>query len=378
MQSAQPSSLVVTLSDAPSLVVLEQEWRALEARSDASFFTSWTWIGAWLRALPASMRPQLARVTQDTLLVGLALFTPRRLRRHGFIRSNGLFLHATGDPSYDDITVEYNGILADRRFAPDIGRCVLEHLVSQTPGWDELHMQALAALPDPHAPAGVMAHHTERTSYHVDLNKVRAEGGDYLALLGQKPRYNVRRSLKGCSKHGAVELVVASSTEAASRFLAELKQLHGAYWRSRGAEGAFASPFANAFHDDLVGSGFGQGEIQLLHVRAGDQTVGYLYNFVHAGRVMTYQAGINYALLPPSESPGLATHALAIQFNAAQGHEVYDFMVGDQQYKRALCTDTTTQHWLVLRRDRLKFRIENRLRHLRDRWRQRGQPALPA
>jgi CelD/BcsL family acetyltransferase involved in cellulose biosynthesis len=103
-------------------------------------------------------------------------------------------------------------------------------------------------------------------------------------------------------------------------------------------------------------------------VRAGDRTVGYLYNFVHRGHVMTYQAGIDYGLLPASDSPGMASHALAIEANAGLGHAVYDFMIGDQQYKRALCTGTVDQHWLVLQRDRLKFRFERTLRDMRERW----------
>jgi hypothetical protein len=42
---------------------LGQGWRTLEARSDASFFQSWGWIGCWLRHLPPDRQPLAAIAT---------------------------------------------------------------------------------------------------------------------------------------------------------------------------------------------------------------------------------------------------------------------------------------------------------------------------
>jgi CelD/BcsL family acetyltransferase involved in cellulose biosynthesis len=188
----------------------------------------------------------------------------------------------------------------------------------------------------------------------------------------------VRRSFKGWAGFGAVQVEEADTPEQAQAFLSGLKTLHSAHWQARGDTGAFASSFANRFHDDLVQTGLTRGEVQLLRVKAGQQTVGYLYNFVHRGKVMNYQAGIDYSLPPAGGSPGLAVHVLAVEFNAARGHAVYDFMAGDQHYKRALSTDITTQHWIVVRRKLWKFRVEDCLRKLRNRVRrQTSKDASP-
>lgn len=370
MQSAQASCFNITYGDAPPPSALERAWRELESRADGSFFTSWTWIGAWLRSLPAALYPRLVQVNLAGEVVGLALFTPCRQRRHGFLRARSLVLNATGDPSYDSIMVEYNGILADRRMQPEVEDAVLNHLLRHSRDSEEIYFDALATPPAVlHRGTDLLLSHRRRTSYHVDLQRVRAQQGGYLTLLGPKSRYKVRRSLRLCEVHGPVELEVADTLPRANEFFARLKVLHAEHWRSRGDEGAFASDFACRFHADLIGSAVADGAVQLLRVKAGGEAVGYLYNFVYRGKVMNYQAGINYTLLPPSESPGLATHALAVDYNAAQGHAVYDFMVGDHQYKRTLSTDTSTQHWVVVRRNLLKFRIEDQLRGLRNRWR---------
>jgi len=367
MDDAPP--LTVTLSESPLASVLEAEWRDLESRADVSFFTSWTWIGAWMRQLPASLKPTLLRATQGPRTVGLALLMPRHARRLGVIGAKTLHLHATGDDGFDDITLEYNGLVADREASGRVTQAFVRHLEGCR-AWEELHLAAMRELPAGLAAMpGVRVSGRTRPSYLVDLAKVRARSDGYLALLGQKPRYSVRRSLKACGRLGEVKLEVAEDLPTARRWLESLKHLHAQHWNARGAGGAFATPFANAFHDDLLAAGMPRGEIQMRRLRAGDEAVGYLYNFVHRGHVMTYQAGIHYALLPATDSPGMATHALAIEHNAARGHGVYDFMVGDQQYKRALATDTVDQHWIVLQRERVKFRIERALRELRDRLR---------
>ncbi|MEW6704316.1 MAG: GNAT family N-acetyltransferase [Pseudomonadota bacterium] len=370
---ARSPCCAVTLGEAPAPALLEPQWRELEARADGSFFTSWTWIGAWLRQLPPSVKPQLLRVSSGGQTVGLALLTMRCARRLGFLTSRRLCLHATGDARYDNITVEYNGVLADRNMSAAVRRHMVDHLVREVDQWDEARFDALAQAPEEWQAAkeGLHLDIVQEPSFHIRLDKVRSQPGGYLALLGQKPRYNVRRSLRECEAFGEVSLDVARTPEQAMEFLERLKGLHAAYWNSRGLPGAFASAFDHAFHADLVRSGMPRGEIQLLHLRAGPQTIGCLYNFVHRGQVLNYQAGIDYAL-PSVTSPGLAAHALAVELNASLGHAVYDFMLGDQQYKRQLSTDQVTQYSLVARRDRLMFRVENTLRRVRNRWREPG------
>ena len=97
----------------PPLAALEREWRSLEAVAQPTFFTSWQWVGTLLAAVPAARRPNLLRATARGETVGLALLgagTTRR--RHGLVRSRALYLNETGDPRFDAITIEHNGILA--------------------------------------------------------------------------------------------------------------------------------------------------------------------------------------------------------------------------------------------------------------------------
>ena len=109
----QPWQLEFEIGPAPSHGALEQEWRALLARSDASFFLSWPWIETWLARHAGVAR--LARIVRDGQTVALALLGERK-RGFGPLAIRSLHLHATGDDDADRVAVEYNDVLAARGF----------------------------------------------------------------------------------------------------------------------------------------------------------------------------------------------------------------------------------------------------------------------
>ncbi len=366
--TAPAGTIQVQLTRCPELAELAGDWLALEAASEASFFTSWSWIGSWLACLPPGQAPELLSARSNGELVGMALLGRHRARRHGFVNSRGLHLNASGDPVADAIAIEYNGFLVARGNPAPVQQAMLDHIVSARSDWDELYLPGLSE-----APVGI--DQVRGTNYRVehkpvflvDLERVREKSGDYPAVLSQQSRYQVRKSEKACAKLGPITLDAATDLSQALAYLDGLKALHQPYWIARGKPGAFASEFANRFHQQLVRHAWSRGEIQLLRVSLGDKVLGYLYNFVYRGHVYNYQTGIDYSLLEGSVSPGLVCHARAVSHCAAQGLELYDFMAGDQRYKRAMSTRSSQLDWGVLQRERLRFRAEEALRKVKRR-----------
>ena len=136
--------------------------------------------------------------------------------------------------------------------------------------------------------------------------------------------------------------------------------MHQYSWNRRGQPDAFLSHFSNRFHTNLVEFGYSSGEIQLLEVKAGSKTFGYLYNFVLDGMVTNYQSGFLYEE-DGKFKPGLLSHALAIEYNRRLGHRSYDFLMGDQQFKRSLTVDHAKMVNLVVRQNRMKLILESKL-----------------
>ena len=360
-------NIAIEIVKLPSYVQLEREWRELENHSDASFFTSWSWAGSWLACLPEEIQPKLLRATSDNKIVGLGLLVSSHFRRYKFLPVKGYFLHATGDPLYDNITIEHNDFLFDRTTQSTIIPRLYEYLAALTDGWDELHLNGFSGIAASQLPTltGLRLKRKKQCSYYVDLDEVRVAGGDYLSLLGQNTRYNIRRSIKEYAKHGQTVLTVAENLDDAFEYLAGLKQLHQTYWQSRGLPGAFANVFFELFHDRLIRTEFARGGIQLIRVSVGDRILGYLYNFVHHDQVLNYQSGFDYAICEKKNRPGMVIHSLAAEYNAARGYRAYDFLAGDSDYKLALGTHAVGMEWIVLQRKQLKFYIEDGLRNIK-------------
>jgi CelD/BcsL family acetyltransferase involved in cellulose biosynthesis len=115
----------------------------------------------------------------------------------------------------------------------------------------------------------------------------------------------------------------------------------------------------------LIQDRFDHREIQLLRVKCAEKTLGCLYNFVYENNVYFYQSGINYNV-DKRLKPGLVIHAEAVRHNAAEDHKTYDFLGGASRYKMSLATHHNRLIWIRLQKPRLKFKIEDHLKTLKN------------
>ncbi len=345
----------------PDLKKAREIW--LRFRGNQSYFLSWGWMENWIRSLPDSARVRFA-VLRESDRPRLAFFMGENgYSRNGMFRGKGYYLNATGKEAYDGLCIEYNAMAA----AADID---FREVLDLMPGrWDEFFLPGLDPGGYPGrqifgdlSPYRVVIEREEPAPF-VDLEKVRKRG-DYLSLLSASTRSQIRRSYRNLSASGRVSLHIPGHPEEAVEIYDEMVRLHQSAWISRGWPGHFASSYNYGFHLNLIRTRFPLGEIQLLRIAAGDVTIGCLYNFVWDGKVYYYQGGINYEA-DPNSSPGLVCHAEAVQFNAALGYSVYDFMAGKTRYKSSLATDENRIVWARVQKQRIRFAIETQLRAMK-------------
>jgi CelD/BcsL family acetyltransferase involved in cellulose biosynthesis len=356
---------------------IRDAWCDLESRSSPSYFLSWGWVETWLDALPPSAALTLHVARRAGAPIAAFFLGACTRWRHRVLPSRTVHLNQTGHNAFDEICIEYNGILSSGE-----PLSITELVTRLGGGWDEMYLAALdayGALATGLAAEGALARGGIADRLHlridgrvesplVDLDKVRA-AGDYLKVIGSNTRSQIRKTQKLYSARGPVVLEVASSPAQARAFFDELVALHRRAWADRGQAGAFL-PFVHAFHQRLIDRRFETGEIQLLRVRAGDTTIGCLYNLVWQGAVLFYQSGLVYET-DGKLKPGLLCHALAIEHAAAAGHRRYDFLGGDSRYKQSLATDARPLIWVRIQQPRLRFALEDAARAVRDRMRAR-------
>jgi CelD/BcsL family acetyltransferase involved in cellulose biosynthesis len=315
---------------------LAAEWRSVEADCPSlSFFQSWTWIGCL--AEERFRDPVLLRLRQAGRTLGLALFNRRRGR---------LFLAETGEPASDAPFIEENGPLV----AADAPPSACASLLRAAWGVSGTHRLVLSGVPETVAAAarGVALRRRARPAPWLDLDQVRAARQGVPDSFSANTRQQLRRALRRYEGSGQLVMERAEKPGEAETFLAELITLHQADWQARGRMGAFADPFMRRFHAELIRRALPRDEVDLLRVRAGPRVLGYLYNFRHRGRVYAYQSGFDRAAAGPHEKPGLVCHLLAIEQALTRGDRAYDFMAGEDRYKRSLSNASRPLLWLEL------------------------------
>lgn len=339
------SDTCIVLVEPEDFEALGAGWRALEADADASFFQSWTWVGCL--AAERFPRPLLLQAWRGERLAGLAL-----LNRRGWLRER-LLLGESGDPALDAVFVEYNGSLMARgedELRADCLGGLLQYTLPRCrwrlgrrlvlSGVDEAHLIAARA-------AGTVRLRRSGPVPFVDLTVLDETEGGFLDSLSANARYQIRRSARRYEEMaGPLAVRRAASVAEGLDFLAALACLHQSSWTARGKPGAFAGEAFVRFHRALIARGLPRGEVDLLRIDAGARVVGYLYNFVYRGRVLSYQSGFDYAAAGPHQKPGLTCHAAAIKRYRDEGASAYDFLAGGDRYKSSLSNARTVLHWL--------------------------------
>ena len=341
------------------LAILRSLWNQTAAASAHSFFLSWHWIGTWLTTLQPYVAPSLLTVQVGQAPPALGLMVGSNQIRRGVLHVRTLALNTTGDPQFDCICTEYNGLLAADEVREQTWSEVLEYF-SGRDDWDEIDLRGVCpSLITPWEARGEAVRESRRdVCRFVPLKMVR-EAGSCLRLWSSRPRTRVQHTMRSVkARLGEVQVRVATTTAEAQAAFELLESLHTSTWRERGESGSFGRPFFREFHRALIERSFDSGCIQFLTVTAGGTPLAVLYSFVHQGRVSYYQGGVNYPVAEKADSIGLLAHAMAIDHNAGAGHDFYDLLAGDSQYKRAITPHTIDLWWGGLQAPRAKLRLE--------------------
>jgi len=255
-----------------------------------------------------------------------------------------LYLGESGDDVLDSPFIEQNGVLAEAGREAALTEVCLRAVASShvlvLSGIGASTLQAVRR-----ATSQVWVRQT-RDSPFVDLRGLRQAGAEYLAGRSTNTRQQIRRSDRFYAAGEGLAVNRAASMAGAHCRLDALAELHQTAWTARGLPGCFATPFFGRFHHALIDRAFPAGQMALVEVCHGKTIVGILYNFVFRKRVSAYQSGFDYAAAQRHGKPGLSCHHAAIQEALRQDIDVYDFLAGDDRYKRSLADESERYYWV--------------------------------
>lgn len=335
---------------------LAPHWTELAELSPySSFYLSSEWISAWLQVFGDAIKPQILFFEESGEKIGACLLM-RGEQRRGPFRVNRMYLNTGGEDLADRTLMEFNSILCWRGKEQVVAQALWRYLRLLL--WDEFAIEGMC----PDAVLGALqaeAHPSQdismnvRSTFYVDLNGLRSAGLAYLDSLSGNTRGQIRRSLKKYREAGNVTVELAASLRQAEEFFEEMCRMHQSRWTRRGETGAFCPGRRLEFHRQLIRQAYDKGNIHLLRVAAGDQTLGVLYNFVEKGKIYFFQSGFNYGP-DPRLQPGLVTHACAIEHYLNRGFSEYDFLAGAARYKASLAKNSRYLLWVSFARPSIK------------------------
>jgi len=341
-----------------ALLDLRDEWTALLARTArAELPLTWEWMHTWWTVFGDESRQLLVLAVRDgARLVGLAPLQLHTVVLRAWLPAvRRLELLATGEPDADAICSDHLGVLAERGREREVARQLVVYLRDELAGaWDEVHLDAL----DGDA-LGTAEMESALRDAGLAPTRLRLDACPYLPLpasweevqnrLDTRTRGELRRGTRRLSEHGRPELrLVTAPAELPGAFDA-LVALHGRRRADKGTTGAFASPAFTAFHRRLLPLALRAGWLELRTLALGGRPAVARYNFRFAGRVLYYQGGMD-AAAAPGISLGLVMDAHCIRQAVEDGHREYDFLRGDEPYKR---------RWTGEARELVALRVES-------------------
>ncbi|MGI9288781.1 MAG: GNAT family N-acetyltransferase [Pseudomonadales bacterium] len=344
---------------------LERDWLSLEKRADNRFFTSWGWIGTWLKTY--SPECDVLRAYADSELVALGILVRAKERRSLVLRSETIQLNQTGDPAKDQLWIEYNGLLTDKAHHSLVTPACVKYLCDCYPEWDELVVGAVTedeALLFKNVGGLSRYNMWEAPTFGVDLKAIRTSGVDYLSTLSRNTRYQIRRSIRRYEESGKLRIEFANNVEDALEYFDDISPLHIDRWGEGLGQSGFANPEFVRFHRELIRSVWPLGNIDVCRILIDEQPIAFFYNFIYRDKVYFYLSGLknesNSAL-----KPGLVGHALCIQSYIDSGRNYYDFMGGGERYKASLGERHQGLCKIRFQKELFKFRIEQQGRTIK-------------
>lgn len=335
---------------------LETDWRRLlRRRKAANVFLTWEWVSSWWELFSERCEPWVLTVRRaDGTLVGLAPFAKKTVaNRHGLRYPVITFLGAGAlSPDHLDLIVDSDQsamvttVLTSELASRCGSSCVLSlrgvsaasalvSNLSRLAGYRELSAESCPYVPLP----------TDWTTYRKTLSSKLQSHLDYCQRRLQKEH------------GGAARFDFVQSAAELPGALQGLFDLHRDVREAHGESGAFVDERLRAFHVRVATQFLRRGWLRLYRLRIDDNAVAWLYCCRYNNTLSYYQSGYDQAW--KRYSPGSLMIAHAIRSAIEEGATEFDFLRGEEPYKRRWANHTRNDINLEFSRNAVR-----RLHHL--------------
>jgi len=329
----------VTAIDLPTFQASRAEWtRLVQAMVMPSIFCTWEWVAAWLEHYGRAYTPRILFVHRDEELIAilpLALDANRRLTYAGSV----------------DLAPDYLDLIGPPDDAAGCLDAIARFLADHADEWDTLTIglltreSRLAAVWT--GAEGSSAQLRERSvSPFIAFGSTFEE---FTQTLSSNARYNIKRRERQLLEQQGVRYGEPSNRLEGMR---ALFALHERRAKMKELSSSFTGEALFRFHADFAERIGEHGWLWLRTLTHQGEPIAAFYGFSIGGRLFYYQMGFE-----PSwerHSPGLVLLSQVMKEAFAAGHREFDFLRGDEGYKRQWTSRHRTLFSLELYNNTLK------------------------
>lgn len=340
-----------------SLDELSKQWQLLEQASNNHFFLSWQWIGQWLKALPFEYFIVQASVGDEVVGLGIVVENTRKSLLLFPIKQ--WWLHRTGDQQYDQCWPEYNDFLIRSHHRVEI-RAAMVAAIKANCQWHEF----IIGMAEPQ----VLTDFSQLTSHSyllledsgnlIDFSQVSSSYNN--EVLSRNTRQKINQTEKLLTKEGAINFAVYDDLARKTKVLSAIKTMHVSRWQNT----LTPSGFMNDVFDHMLTSIIESPSTEIAVLTVNDVELGYLVNFVYQNKVYFYLS----ALQKHDNNKikiGMLLHRKTIEYYYGKELSKYDFLVGENQYKKSLSNEEYSQRMLCYYRASKILKIERFLKKIK-------------
>jgi|GEM_PF-1745981 len=334
--------------DIDDFATLEIAWKALYRKNPfRTIFLSWEWNYLWwklfqLKSDKNTDSLMLISAWDGNTLIGImplyALHTQLGTREVRFL--------GTHRQVERDLYSEYLGILEDPQHMPFVGECIFDQLIQFFP--KKLPAMQLSRMNYPDNGLHKIHEYLGHGKTSSDRTWIASlEGGfdNYLISLSPTRRARFKRLLRSAENLKA-RLIFPESPQQKRRLLRWLMACHQKDWQKRGSRGAFHIERKMHFHETLIDLLHGSTTSVVAALSIRGRLLYGIYGFLHPDRYEFYQSGNRMREDTACKSPGILTHLLLMKELSKIGVSQYDFLSGEQRYKRELSSFSRQLHSL--------------------------------
>jgi CelD/BcsL family acetyltransferase involved in cellulose biosynthesis len=300
---------------------------ALQRSLDNHIFLTWEWLSCWWKHYGNKRNFILVTINDGEKILAAAPLMNTEYNLFGMKLRKIEFI---GTPASD-----YHSFLLTVK-KPEYTRTMIKYVNRIAPDWDCFEFEE---VPTDSETADVLRTISkEPFKLKEDIGTLcpyiilPSKFEDYFKGLGSNWRRNMRRWVKKLKQDFKVEFKICNSVETIDDALRTFFDLHQKRWRSKRQPGEFADKTFCDFHHDVARSFAEKGWLTLCFLTLDDEPVSAVYAFKYAQKMFNYLTGFD-----PQYSIYRVGHLIflyLIQHSMNNGTKEFDFMRGDESYKR--------------------------------------------